>query len=71
LQKRKREAKDLLKQDSIASMLSGLLKKAKMTDMMDEYKKIILEEMEYLPDIDLGKVKSRFRSANMGIKLTH
>ena len=35
LQKRKREAKDFLKQESIASLLNGLLKKAKMTDMMD------------------------------------
>jgi hypothetical protein len=70
LQKRKREAKDFLKQESIASMLDGLLKKAKMTDMMDEYKKIILEETKYLPDKDLSRVKSRFKNANMGIKLT-
>jgi hypothetical protein len=70
LQKRKREARDFLKQKSIASMLNGLLKKAKMTDMMDEYKKIILEEVKYLPDIDLSRVESRFKSANMGIKLT-
>jgi hypothetical protein len=55
LQKRKREARDFLKQESIASMLNGLLRRAKMTDMMDEYKKIILEETKYLPDIDLSR----------------
>jgi hypothetical protein len=37
-------------------MLNGLLRRAKMTDMMDEYKKIILEETKYLPDMNVTDI---------------
>ncbi|MHB1349353.1 MAG: hypothetical protein ACYCYR_05730 [Desulfobulbaceae bacterium] len=70
LQKRKKELNDCISDENIDSVLESHLNKAKLLDTLDVYKKILKEEIQHLPNIDLGRVDRKFKEANNAVHLT-
>ena len=70
LQKRKKLLKEHISHECITSILEGLLKKAKMTDKMEEYKSVVTEEISHLPNNDIRRVEAKIKSANRRIERT-
>jgi len=69
-QERNDELNDFLNKDSIKLMITGLLKKAKITDKQEMIEKIISDNLENFPTIEYGKLGREIDSSVVHQNLT-